>query len=350
MASSDPLLRQLNDDAERLHRWCFRRNDQFSAANSRPERWRKSVLRIRLRRCNQPWQFRRFTGHIGDTQVYAGALSSSQVSSLYSAQAPSYVPKTYAQTVLADNPGAYYRLNETSGTTAADSSVHNNTATYVGSPLLNQPSRPSITPGIDTNGGTGWVDVPSAAVGNWASNAGTSFEVSFKTTGSGVILGQNDAGETVDGGQPGGWVPALYVGTDGKLRLSLFWHNNTSTINTDPVAVDDGKWHDAIVVYNGTAGVESLWVDGSLVASGNFAQFSYAGAYDYHLGVGYDTSWAGAAGGWDHFTGQIDDASFYQYALSNEQIAAHFAAVPEPASIGLLGLGCLGLMARRRRA
>ena len=42
----------------------------------------------------------------------------------------------YSAEVLADNPIAYYRLSETSGTSANDSSPNNNIGTYVGTPTL----------------------------------------------------------------------------------------------------------------------------------------------------------------------------------------------------------------------
>ena len=44
----------------------------------------------------------------------------------------------YISTVQADSPAAYYQLDETSGTVAADSSGNGNNATYVGSPSLGQ--------------------------------------------------------------------------------------------------------------------------------------------------------------------------------------------------------------------
>jgi hypothetical protein len=47
---------------------------------------------------------------------------------------------TYAESVLADNPLAYLRLDETTGSIAQDASVHDADGTYNGSPLLGQGS------------------------------------------------------------------------------------------------------------------------------------------------------------------------------------------------------------------
>src|SRR5690242_17824430 len=45
----------------------------------------------------------------------------------------------YSATVIADNPALYYRLDETSGTTANDSASGAHNGTYTGTYSLNQP-------------------------------------------------------------------------------------------------------------------------------------------------------------------------------------------------------------------
>ena len=49
------------------------------------------------------------------------------------------VATTYPSTVIADNPSVYWRLGETSGTTAADASGKGRPGTYAGGTVLNQP-------------------------------------------------------------------------------------------------------------------------------------------------------------------------------------------------------------------
>lgn len=49
-------------------------------------------------------------------------------------------PSTYRATILADGPVAYWRLGETTGTSAADSSGNGHNATYQGTFSLAQPS------------------------------------------------------------------------------------------------------------------------------------------------------------------------------------------------------------------
>ncbi len=55
----------------------------------------------------------------------------------------------YPSTILADHPSAYYRLEETSGTTAVDSSVNSQNATYIYNSGLTDPQLG--LPGITTN-------------------------------------------------------------------------------------------------------------------------------------------------------------------------------------------------------
>src|SRR5215831_14920886 len=59
----------------------------------------------------------------------------------------------YSSAVLADHPVAYYRLGETSGTTAVDSSGNGSNGTYVGGVALGQPG--ALLPG-DTDPAAGF--------------------------------------------------------------------------------------------------------------------------------------------------------------------------------------------------
>src|SRR6202035_1756866 len=72
-----------------------------------------------------------FLGKIDETAVYPVAVSSDRIAAHYAAGVSGVAPPAgYASTVLADSPLVYYRMNETSGTVAADSSGHGYTGTY----------------------------------------------------------------------------------------------------------------------------------------------------------------------------------------------------------------------------
>ena len=68
--------------------------------------------------------------------------------------------------------------------------------------------------------------------GTTTTQAALSFSAWFNTTAGGVILGQTDDSTAPGGAAPSGWVPAVYVGTDGRVYASLFWHGfNTQLVS-----------------------------------------------------------------------------------------------------------------------
>ncbi len=75
---------------------------------------------------------------------------------------------SYSATVLQDSPLAYWRLGETSGTTAADSSGANRSGSYLASPSLNQPGAlvGDTNRSVGFNGSSQYVNVPYLAALN----------------------------------------------------------------------------------------------------------------------------------------------------------------------------------------
>jgi len=90
------------------------------------------------------------------------------------------------------------------------------------------------------------------------SNAPFSFELWFSTTSGGVLLGQQN---TVPSQTPSSFVPAIYIGTDLKLRVEMFWSGSVNVIATTTV-VTDGNFHHLAVTYNGTN--ELVYIDSRL--------------------------------------------------------------------------------------
>jgi Concanavalin A-like lectin/glucanases superfamily len=161
---------------------------------------------------------------------------------------------------------------------------------------------------------------PSSGTGN----APLTFEVWFETssTNGGVILGQQDAAPFTG---MEGWVPALYVGTNGFVYGHLFEGAGMPPFISNSVPVYDGHFHHAAVTYDGTN--ELMFVDGVLVAEMPFTQQGYgSGQYYYELGTGYTAGWPGTTGDWMPFTGVIDEASVYNRALTTSEIAAIYNA------------------------
>ncbi|WP_163569950.1 LamG domain-containing protein [Fodinicola feengrottensis] len=134
-----------------------------------------------------------------------------------------------------------------------------------------------------------------------------SAELWFKTTSSGVLLGQQNTALTAT---PTQFVPVLYVGTDGKLR-GQWWQGGINPI-TSAATVNDGNWHHAVI--SGAINTQTLYLDG-------VAQGTLSGLIDHQaitkmfLGTTRTTSWPSAVDGYDPFTGTIDDVAIYWHPL-----------------------------------
>ncbi len=101
------------------------------------------------------------------------------------------------------------------------------------------------------------VPLPSGLIANAAS---LTVVVTFQTTSDGVILGyQNQPAGTT----PNGYMPALYVGSNGLLYAEIFDGTFRQMVSSTPV--NDGQQHTAELIETGTA--QSLYLDGTLVGT-----------------------------------------------------------------------------------
>lgn len=76
------------------------------------------------------------------------------------------------------------------------------------------------------------------------------------------------------------YVPALYIGTDGKLR-GKFWVGANAKVLVSDTAVNDDAWHHVALVYDDALEEQRLYVDGAIVGNAPLA-----GRVD-HLGTTY---------------------------------------------------------------
>jgi hypothetical protein len=196
-------------------------------------------------------------------------------------------------------------------------------------------SYPAFGSALSLNGNNGYVSLPADTFGfpsTGTTNAPFTFECWFKTSSGGVILGQQNG---VAYGSTGlGYVPAIYVGIDGKLRVEMIWSGSVNPITITNV-VADGVFHHVAVVYDGTT--ETAYLDGSLAGSAPFTQTSYASTYSYQLGTGKTLGWPGGNNNWFNFNGLIDEVRLWDVARStNDLAAARFAPLTglEPDLVG----------------
>lgn len=169
-----------------------------------------------------------------------------------------------------------------------------------------------------------------------SANLPLSFEAFFKTTSGGVILGQQVSEAFVDDNN--GWVPAVYVGTNGKLHVVMFQHYAEPAAMQSSGTVNDGAWHHVAVTYDGTN--ERFYLDGALQGSRTVNQVGYAASYKYQLGTGRTTYWPDDNGTWYPFNGMIDEVRVWNKARSAAEIASSWNKS--------LGAGETGLLAYYR--
>jgi MYXO-CTERM domain-containing protein len=248
----------------------------------------------------------------------------------------------YSDAVLAKNPFAYWRMNETSGTTMLDSSGNGRHGVYLGGfatgaagPLAEagntavrfaaaQFGHASVTI-ADTFGGTGWGAYTIEAWVNLGTSTNT-FQVLMSSPGNEFVrLMTNDS-------------PPL---------SNVYGALGTAQQTTPSVAQLTG-WHH--LVLTGGAGGQSLYLDGTLIGQGFQSTGNLVPTSTLLIGGGF-------LGGF-FMNGALDEVAIYRTTLSQAQVNQNFlaasqvppAATPEPAAMGILALGLAALGGLRRRA
>ncbi|MFJ6166014.1 LamG-like jellyroll fold domain-containing protein [Micromonospora orduensis] len=237
----------------------------------------------------------------------------------------------YAASVLGGKPADYWRLGDVEATDAANE-VQGGVATY-NSATLGVAGPFSDSRAASFNGTTSYLQLPSEDAPVTGPN---SVEMWFKmpagNTAGGVLYGYQ-ASPLSDPTVVGNWTPALYVGTDGKLRGG-FWTADATRMITSTALVNDNKWHH--VVLSAASNTQSLYLDG--VAVGKIDAALVAAARDnVYVGAG---KWAGS---WPmhgtrdlgYFNGSIAEVAFYRSQLSADQVSAHFQASKQTAPVAV---------------
>jgi len=227
---------------------------------------------------------------------------------------PTPTPGAYPAAVLADHPAGYWRLNETSGTTAADSSGSAQNGTYQNGITLGQSGPMAGSGAAHLDGVDDAVSVPSASGGVLNPTAALSVE-------SWVRLDAYTGNYPRLVSKPGVYELVLYVypGGEGRLEWDVYTPTEVSTTTSYAQRLLLHTWYHVAATYDGATarlyvnGVEraNRAVSGSLVQNGNALTLSRA---DRPL------------------AGSLSEVAVYGTALTAAQVQAHYAAglVPAP--------------------
>ncbi|NEO97317.1 MAG: filamentous hemagglutinin N-terminal domain-containing protein [Symploca sp. SIO2E9] len=227
---------------------------------------------------------------------------------------------SYEQTVLADNPVGYWRLDETSGTTAFDASGNNFNGTYRGD--VSQGVAGVSGTAADFDGVNGAVDIgtvePDSSLD--IDNQSFTIEAWIKPSDSPaeeqVYLGMHSNNQERQSLN-------LKVRDNGGLELSF--SENGETVRTRKQAVPPGEgWNHVVLSYDAPLDSSRVFVNGREIDNDSDGPFSGEAP---SLLIG---SWRNFSD--LPFNGSIDEVAIYRTALSPERIATHY-------DIGQISLG-----------
>jgi hypothetical protein len=182
---------------------------------------------------------------------------------------------TYANTVLGDSPVAYWRLGETSGTTAGDSTGNGHTGTYAGGYTLNVlgPLVGDVDTGVLFDGTSGQMQ-----------SAGISLSASQMSVEGWVYPQNNPSHNSMYFGfrAPSDAANNFYVlQLSGTNTLEWRFRNSAGVAVTLNSAITPSSWHYVSMTYNGST--LTGYVDGVQAVSGA-ASGSYASSQALWVG------------------------------------------------------------------
>ncbi|MCP5299107.1 MAG: DUF1566 domain-containing protein [Chromatiaceae bacterium] len=220
----------------------------------------------------------------------------------------------------------YWKLDETSGTTAADSSGNGNNGTMQGS--LNATN--------DSVAGKVGTALKFDGVNDYVDTADYSFSKTDSFTFSLWYNPSNAGGDDVLFGKPdsGGW--EYNLGSVGGNGLVFYYYNTSAAagiyISKSNALVND-KWHHLVVTYDGSSAKTTMYINGTQAAVTTGVSGTLINrANKLHIGHGYYT-----AGSSYYAAGKIDDFRIYNRALDESEIQCLAGVGPCSLNMGLVG-------------
>ena len=231
---------------------------------------------------------------------------------------------SYSAVVLADGPAGYWRLGESSGTTAADASGNARTGTYSGTYTQGTQGIPGVSgnTAVTFTGTAGaQVAVPWNAAFNYATTGGLTIELWYKGTAVGSNAGSGTVGSTC------GLVCAstdtsnkfwgVTVTDLGKVRM---FYSSSYFIVTGGVTVNDGNWHHIVVtITTGATFTITIYVDGVVDTTTTTATGGVGGGTPSITIANNPRAATHVA------PGTVDEVAIYPSTLTPTRVAAHYS-------------------------
>ena len=272
------------------------------------------------------------------TYWYRVKATSGSVSSAYSNVVSATTPappviNSYSQSVLTDGPSAYWRLGETTGTTASDQKT-SNPGTYVNAPTLGVPSLLNSdvqNRALALDGTNDHVRVNAAPALNLTS--AITLEAWIKpaavpAVGFESVLTKQEA--------------YTLQFNNGRLEFTIVGPNYARMrLQAPSGAVVAGQRYHVVGTFDG--GTQRLYINGALVGTAAFSGVATIADWS-NLYIG---SWDGAS---EFFNGTVDEAAVYARTLTAAQVKSHYdAGLAPPPSGQSANLAATGTEPARRR-
>jgi hypothetical protein len=227
---------------------------------------------------------------------------------------------SYDSVILADSPVGYWKLDETSGTTAADSSGNGRNGTYSGSVRIGAPS-------INEN-----IAAYSTSMNGTSNYVAIAYNAAFATT----PLSLEAWVYPYDGGDNSGTVRNIFSCTQsGGWDLSISSTGNSIScrayiagayraLSYSPSYVPDSLYH-VVMTYSGR--YLKFYVNGSLIDTydhGSDVAITYSVNNSRMIGAGPNNTTGADANSF--YSGRVSNVAYYNAALSDAQVLAHYEA------------------------
>lgn len=138
----------------------------------------------------------------------------------------------------------------------------------------------------------------------------------------GVIFGNADTSSLQNAT---GWIPALYIGSHGKLNVSCFWDGNSVSTISSSFIVNDGKFHNVVVSFYSSS--QATYFDGNFDSFIKKSQVSYSSIYYYFLGSGKTALWPNTTN--DYFSGSLNNFMFFNRSLNRNEVKQLYVSMKD---------------------
>jgi hypothetical protein len=248
--------------------------------------------------------------------VFSGTTSNSS----NTLTAASTFPRCYSDAVIADGPASYWRLDETSGTSAADS-AGSQTGTYRNGVTLGQTGAMSAAANKAAGFDAVDDDVQVGDVYDYAGTASFSVEFWMKRTATNdtlwrPVIVKEDPG--ADWSSRQGW--AMWLAPNSN-KVSMERWNGAASSGISTSTINAGSWYHIVATYDGST--IRLYVNGTL----NRSAASSLSMNDHTIPLRFGSFGSYTDSSWfSRYSGLLDDVAIYSSTLSAAQVRTHYNA------------------------